>query len=409
MKQTAIITTAALLLSLTSCDWFKAEKKATDIVLNEKSAMLVENNNLFGYNLFEKVLSAEDANKNLMISPLSVSQALSMALNGANESTYEQMKSMLGYEGLSTTDINQSNQTIVNGLESHDPKVKMQIANSVWYRNDFSPKADFISNNKTFYEAEVSSYDPQKPDAAKEKMNNWVEDKTNGKIDQIIDNVSPDNVMFLINAVYFKGEWKTQFKKSQTKKVEFTLDNGTKINTETMIGEVKLSYYNEEKYSVVKLPYGQGKFNMVIFLPEEGYTTTDIAPLISKTNFETLENSTETEREIYFPKFEFSYKNVLNDELAELGMTDAFNSDLADFKNITDAGIYISKVNHKSYIKTDEEGSEAAAATSVEFEFTSIGPEGTIRIDRSFLFAIVEEDTNSILFIGKVYNPSVSE
>lgn len=283
----------------------------------------------------------------------------------------------------------------------------MEIANSIWYRNDFTPKTDFVTTNESYYNAEVNQYDPAKPEDAKKMMNNWVEDKTNGKIDQIIDNVNPDHVMFLINAVYFKGIWKTQFKKSDTESLPFTLDNGTETNVETMTGKVNLTYYNDEKYSVIKLPYGSGKFNMFIFLPEEGFTTKDIAPEVKNTNFKSLKESIPTEREIWLPKFEFEYKNELNDELISLGMTDAFDSGAADFGNISDIDLYISKVNHKTYIKTDEEGSEAAAVTSVEVGFTSVGPDNTIKINRSFLFAIVEDDTNSILFIGKVYNPSV--
>lgn len=406
MKNKSFLTAFIILFAFTSCDWINPEKEIENIVLNDKSTQIVQSNNSFGFNLFEKILSSEDADKNLMISPLSVSQALSMALNGANDNTLTQMQDILGFKDFTTGDINFSNQLLVNSLVDHDPKVKLQIANSVWYRNDFSPKTDFINANQTYYNAEVNQYDPAKPDEAKKNMNNWVEDKTNGKIEEIIDEVTPDNVLFLLNAVYFKGVWKTQFKKSDTESLPFTLDNGSEINVETMTGKVNLSYYNEEKFSVIKLPYGQGKFNMFIFLPEEGYTTNEIASEIKITNFASLNNSVPSEREIWLPKFEFEYKNELNDELSDLGMTDAFNSSAADFSNIADINLYISKVNHKTYIKTDEEGSEAAAATSVEVNFTSIGPDGIIMINRSFLFAIVEDDTNSILFIGRVYDPS---
>jgi len=396
----------AIVFIFSACDLFTHEKAPTDITLDSKSAQLVESNNQFGFQFFETVLSTEKADENLMVSPLSVSQALSMALNGAAGKTFDQMQSVLGFGDTPLPDINSGNLNLANSLVNHDSKVKMQIANSVWYRNDFTPKPNFISNNKTYYNAEVNSYNPSDPEGAKKQMNNWVEEKTNGKIEEIIDQVTPDNVLFLINAVYFKGIWKTQFKKSATENLPFTLDNGSEKDVETMTGKVMLKYYNEEKYSAVKLPYGSGKFNMIIFLPEEGFTTNDIVSEIKDTNFEMLAKSVETEREIWLPKFEFSYKNELNNELITMGMADAFKSGAANFANISDIGLYISKVNHKTYIKTDEEGSEAAAATSVEMNFTSIGPSETIKINRSFLFAIVEDDTNSILFIGKVYDPS---
>ncbi len=394
------------MVAFTSCDWINPKKEIEDVVLDDKSAMIVESNNTFGFNLFENIMSNEEAEKNLMISPLSISQALSMTLNGAKENTLTQMQNILGFENIQTEDINYSNQLLVKSLTSHDSKVKMEIANSIWYRNDFTPKTDFVTANESYYNAEVNQYDPSKPEDAKKMMNNWVEDKTKGKIDQIIDNVNPEHVMFLINAVYFKGIWKTQFKKSKTESLPFTLDNGTEVNVETMNGKVDLTYYNDEKLSVIKLPYGSGKFNMFIFLPEEGYTTKDIASEVKNTNFKSLKESIPTEREIWLPKFEFEYKNELNDELIFLGMSDAFDSGAADFGNISDIGLYISKVNHKTYIKTDEEGSEAAAATSVEVNFTSVGPDDRIMINRSFLFAIVEDDTNSILFIGRVFDPS---
>lgn len=408
MKLPFIVLGFLLATVLPACDVLDQEKKVTEITLDQKSATIVEGNNLFGFSFFEKVLSTEDPNINIMISPLSVSQALSMALNGANDNTLTQMKEVLGFDGYSTDELNQSNQRIASSLIGHDPKVKMSIANSVWYRKDFSPKKLFIDDNKKYYGAEVSSYDPSKPNEAKKAMNNWVEDNTNGKIEEIIDEVSPESVLFLINAIYFKAEWKSKFKKSETGKAPFTLENGTVKEVETMKGEVDLSYYYNNSYTAIELPYGSGKFNMVVFLPEDGYTTADISGDISNFNFDLLKKSTLSKREIWLPKFEFAYKNELNDELVSMGMSDAFNSSNANFSNLSDIPLFISKVMHKTYIKTDEEGSEAAAATSVEFRFTSAGPVGPIKIDRSFLFAIVEEDTGAILFAGKMFDPTLT-
>jgi serpin B len=379
------------------------------IELSPKSATLVESNNDFGYSFFEEILKNEDAQKNVMVSPLSVSQALSMAINGAGGNTFTQMQQVLGFSDFSLLDVNECNQTIAGSLVDHDPKVKIEIANSIWYRNDFTPKSTFISDNKKYYGAEVSSYDPAKPDAAKDNMNNWVDNKTNGKIDKIIDEVTPDNVMFLINAIYFKAKWKSEFKKKDTRQESFSLDNGTVKKVETMIGEVKLGYYNEEKFSIIKLPYGAGKFNLLIYLPEDGYTTTDIAAEIEKTDLGKLNALGLAERDLWLPKFEFSYENKLNDELIALGMPDALDPVIADFSGISDMALFISKVMHKTYIKTDEEGTEAAAVTSVSFDMTSVGPEGIIKVDHSFLFAIVEEDTQSILFMGRVVDPSISK
>lgn len=378
----------------------------TNVTLSLKSAEIIESNNEFGYGIFNQILSEEADDLNILVSPLSISQALSMALNGAKDQTFAEMQSVLGFEGFSLDETNKSNQEIVSSLLNHDPLVELNIANSIWYRNDFNAKQAFIENNSRYYLAETSKFDPANPVDAKNAMNKWVDKNTKGKIEKIIDNVNPDDVMFLINAVYFKADWKTQFKKSNTTTKSFTLDNGTSKEVETMIGEVQLSYYNDEKFSVIKLPYGSGKFNLLIYLPEEGYTTNDIAPLLESTNFKLLRENPLSKRDIWLPKFEFRYEKPLNNALMQMGMKEAFDKYNANFSNISDLEIYISKVMHKAYIKTDEEGSEAAAVTSVTFEVTSVGPSEVIKINRSFLFAIVEEDTESILFMGKVFDPS---
>ena len=409
MKIYSVLVLLFTTLLVTACDLFNNEKEPSNIELDEKSADVIESNNEFGFSFFSEILQNEDSCKNIMVSPLSVSQALSMALNGAQENTLTEMKDVLAFTAMPLEDINASNQKIVDALIGHDPKVDLKIANSVWYRNDFTPKTDFINNNSLYYNAEVNSYDPTKPETAKSKMNEWVDKNTKGKINEIIDKVNSSDVLFLINAVYFKAEWKTKFEKSETSKQAFTLDNGTEKEVETMIGEVELSYYNDDHFSVIKLPYGYGKFDMVVYLPEEGYTTSDIVDEIEQTDFDQLQQSTLVKRDLWLPKFEFSYSKKLNENLLAMGMKDAFDPNNANFQSISDINLYISSVNHKSYIKTNEEGTEAAAATSVTFDVTSIGPEGIIKINRSFLFAIVEEDTNSILFIGKVYDPTINE
>lgn len=406
MRLLNILASLFLVATLVACDLFESNKKPTDIQLDEKSAQLVESNNTFGFDFFETIVAGEEANKNIMVSPLSVSQALSMATNGATENTFTQMQQVLGFEGFTLPEMNDCNNKVVNSLLDHDSKVKIEIANSIWYRNNFTVKAGFIGDNKSFYNAEVRSFDQSQPEKTKEAINKWVNDKTSGKIDKIIDQVNADDVMFLINAVYFKAKWKTEFKKKNTEPINFTLDDGTEKKVETMIGEVELSYFNDEKFSVIELPYGSGKFNMLVYLPEEGYTTNDIVSEIKNTDFDQLDQLALVKRDLYFPKFEFRYENKLNDALETMGMTDAFDTKAANFGNISDENIFISEVKHKTYIKTDEEGTEAAAATSITFGYTSVGPEGIIKIDRSFLFAIVEEDTHSILFIGKVFDPT---
>jgi len=392
---------------LVALSWISCNTVPTIIELNLKSKELVEANNTFGFQFFEQVIANEVDDKNLMVSPFSVSQALSMALNGANGNTFIEMNSVLGFEGISLTDVNENNLELYNALINHDQKVELKIANSIWNRNDFALKPNFIKNNQTYFNAEVGNFDPQQAQKAIDAMNKWVKENTKGKIEKIVNEIKAEDVLLLINAIYFKAEWKTKFKKSDTLPKEFTLDNGTKKQVETMIGEAELTYKNETKYSAIKLPYGYGKFNMIIYLPEEGYTTSDLVPELVNTDFETLNSMTPTKMDLWLPRFEFEYENELIDEMKSLGMHDAFDRYAANFSGINDLQIYISSITHKTYVKTDEEGTEAAAATKITFGYTSVGPGEIIRINRSFLFAIVEEDTNSILFIGRVIDPSI--
>lgn len=394
------------LFTVVACNGDETQQGATNIDLSLKSEKIVESNNNFGFDFFETVIENEDSDINLMVSPLSVSQALCLALNGAANTTFDEMQSVLDFDNMSISNINDANLELYDALASHDPNVEFTIANSAWYRDDFSIKSDYVSNLEKYFYAEVDEFDISDLEAAKDKMNKWVKNNTNKKIDEIVESIDNSSILFLINAIYFNGEWSSKFDKSETTDVDFTIENGTTKKVETMIGEASISYINEETYSAVKLPYSYGKYDMVVFLPAEDYTTSDIVHELSDFDFDKLFSLNTSTQEIWVPKFTFEYKNELNDELHEMGMPTAFTGN-ANFSGISDLSIHISKVLHKTYIKVDEEGTEAAAATSVEMEYTSSIPSEPIKINRSFLFAIVEEDTNSILFIGRVADPSL--
>jgi serine protease inhibitor len=183
------------------------------IVVDEKTASMVSANNEFGLKLFKTLASN---GSNVFVSPLSVSQALGMTYNGATGNTATEMASVLGFGGMTSGDINQTSTKLRQALLGADKTVSFSIANSIWYRNDFSINADFVTTNKTYYDAEVKGLDFSKAEASKNTINSWVNDQTRGKIPTIVDQITPDHVMFLINAVYFKGTWKYNFKKSDT-------------------------------------------------------------------------------------------------------------------------------------------------------------------------------------------------
>lgn len=408
MKTTLTSFLAFIILILLSCNKEPIDiNEYKDIQLDEKSAQIVEADNQFGFELFQKIFSSETEHENIMVSPLSVSLALAMTYNGADSDTKTAMEETLKLYGLTTDEINSSYQTLVNALKSLDSKVILEIANAIYYRDDFTVEQDFINTNKNYYDAEVSPLNFNLPNA-KNVINDWVADKTHDKIETIIKEILPEHVMFLLNAIYFKGIWQSEFEKKDTEKKNFYLEDGTIIQTDFMKQENSVFFTRNELFSGVQLPYGQGNYNMYIFLPENDKTLNDVADNLNKENWESwIGNFFETNVDIELPKFKYEYEIKLNDILSEMGMGIAF-SNFADFTGINKfGGLYIDYVKHKSFIEVNEEGTEAAAVTVVAIAYESAIPGGNISfvVNRPFLFAITEKSTGAILFIGTVKNP----
>ncbi len=383
------------------------DQTPSDIKMDQKSAKIVASDNQFGLELFQKINETDAEGKNIMISPLSVSLALAMAYNGAEGDTKKEMEDMLHKLNLTPDEINQSYKTLVDGLKSHDVNVTLQIANGIFYHQNFSVKSDFLNTNKNYYSAEVRALDFANSKNTLETINGWVSDKTHEKIESILDVISPNDVMVLVNAVYFNGEWTYRFEKDNTADRVFFYEDGSNRNVPTMMIEEKFNYYQHDRFEMLELPYGGGKYSMLVFLPKEGVTVNQTIGMLTPGNIDLWTGQMQSwKKKVFLPKFEFKYDNGLNDELQSLGMVDAFLPEKANFKGITEAQqIFISEVIHKSYIKVDERGTEAAAVTGIAFETTSAGPSNIFAVDHPFAFAIKEKDTNAILFIGKVIDP----
>jgi serpin B len=392
---------------LAACNDKNVEPVVSDLTPTEKSAKIIAADNEFGFELFQKVNASLEEPKNTLVSPLSVSLALAMVYNGTAGNTKTQMEEMLHKANLTPEDINQSYKDMVAALVSHDPKVELSISNAIFYRNTFAVKPDFITTNQNFYQAEVEGLDFTNAAATLEKVNGWVNTKTKGKIDKIIEEVSDDAVMYLLNAIYFNGEWKYRFDTKNTFESPFTKEDGNTVQVPTMNIENPFNYYSNPSFELLEMPYGSGKYSMLIFLPETGKTTNDLISQLTADNVnDWVSKMTEQKKKVYLPKFEFKFEDSLVDELTALGMTDAFNASSADLSGISEvAKLVISEVKHKSYIKVDERGTEAAAVTGITVEVTSVGPDNSFRVDHPFVFAIREKDTNAILFVGKVMNP----
>ena len=380
----------------------KRELVQVSLTPNQKS--LVLSNNAFGFDMFRTINKAENTDKNVFISPLSISLALAMTYNGANGDTKTEMQNTLRFPELSADEINGYFQKLSNTLLDLDPTVKLGIANSIWYREGFYVLPDFISINQSYYNAEVKALDFGDP-ASVDKINGWVATKTNDKIKKVIDDISPDLVMFLINAIYFKGQWTYDFDKDLTAQGQFHLSSTEQSTVPFMHQKGTLHYYSNDSLQLLEMPYGQENFSMVVLLPKQGYSVSALAEGLTPEIWNGwLADTSKANVEIAMPRFKFEYERKLNDDLIGLGMVKAFGP--ADFSKINpDADLYIDFVKHNSFVEVNEEGTEAAAVTVVGIVETSAPPEPTFIpfiADHPFIFAIRETTTNTILFIGKV-------
>jgi len=379
------------------------------LTVTEKTARLIEAENDFGFELFQNIYNYETEYQNIMVSPLSVSLALAMTYNGADGETKTAMEKTLKIHGLTPEDINSTYRYLVEALKSLDPDtVLLEIANAIFYREDFNVENDFVTINQHYYNAEVTPLDFGEEEAALETINGWVADHTNQKIKTILDRITRDHVMFLLNAIYFKGIWQKEFNKKGTEKLPFYLENGSVIQTETMQRLDTLPYMSNDLFSAIQLSYGKGNYNMFVFLPEAERTLEDVIDQMNDENWNMwMDSFQEIESvDIKLPRFKYKYEIKLNDVLSEMGMEIAFTNE-ADFTGINpEGGLRIDYVKHKSFIEVNEEGTEAAAVTIVAIERSSVGPEKVyFHVNRPFMYVITEKDTRAILFMGTVKIP----
>lgn len=372
------------------------------------NSQLVTADNQFGFNLFSQLVQQDD-NQNMMISPTSVAIALSMLYNGARGETQQQIATTLELQGLSLADLNQANADLATALENADPQVQLAIANSLWGNQAIAFKPDFIERMQTFYNGAVETLDFTNP-AVVNTINEWVSQNTQGKIPAILDEVRPDDVMFLINAVYFKGLWQQQFDEANTSDQPFTLLDGSTKSHPLMRQTGNYLYQENNWFQAVSLPYGNGRLSMYVFLPQPDVTLQQFyQEFLSADNWNTaMTRFSRRDGTIQIPRFKHEYATNLNDTLKALGMPSAFDTDTADLTGLTDQPSYVSEVRHKTFIEVNEVGTEAAAVTSIGIQVTSVPiptEPFTMTVDRPFFYAIRDNESGAVLFMGTVVNP----
>jgi serpin B len=411
MRAIALLLLCFSLTGLSSCQQDEIISGNKNIELDDKSAQLIESDNAFGLEAFQRIRQHSDE-ENLMVSPLSISLALAMAYNGADGETKTEMEEVLRLKGLTPEEINNSYKILIHALQSVDKDVVFEIANAIYAHQGFPVKQSFLDVNQLYYDAEVNTLDFASPNTVT-TINNWVADKTHDKIKKIIDSLSPDSRLVLLNAIYFYGTWTKAFDEDGTKMQNFRLADGSYKEIAMMSKEDNVEFTKNDLFSAVKLPYGSAQYNMLVLRPENENSSQDVINALSVDNWKSWNREFEITDDVVItmPRFKYAFEITLNDVLKQMGIIDAFSSSNADFSKISDQFLYISKAIHKSYIDVNETGTEAAAVTALVFETTSmpVDPKTYFTVDRPFIFAITEKDTGAILFIGQVQNPEYEE
>lgn len=379
-----------------------ARKDVKDYELRAESAG-------FGFGLFRQV-AAQDPGSNVVLSPVSAKLALAMAYNGAVGDTAQAMANVLDLEGKGLDEVNEQLGNLMVSLEQADEDVLLEIANSLWANEQYGLAPDFAERCRESYDAEVASLDFGDPGSAR-RINSWVGEKTHEKIDGIVDVIDPDSALMLINAVYFNGKWALPFDPELTVDGDFHLPGGTTVTVPLMHGRDEYSYFENEDVQAVSLPYGEGRMSMCVFLPREGADHGAFLQGLDENVWQAwMDGFYDREGELALPRFKVEYEKVLNDALTAMGMGPAF---AGGFTGMTspecDEELFISTVLQKTYIDVNEEGTEAAAVTSVEMEATAVMPPQEpfeMIVDRPFFFAIRDNQTGALLFVGSITDPS---
>ena len=366
--------------------------------------------NTFGFNLLKEV-NGSFADSNVFLSPLSASMALGMTMNGAEGTTFEEMRSTLGFGPRTYEELNNSYRSLIAMLRDLDPKVEFKIANAIYY--DLADMGDavepaFLTQSQEFFDAEVKGLDFRLAGAV-DTVNAWANRNTNGKIPTIIDKIEEQIVMLLMNAIYFKGDWRAGFKTAETTTEAFHALRGTDVSVQMMRRKGGFRQGRIANATVAELPYGGDAFVMTILLPDEGIgVNTFVSSLGPSTWEQATAQLSDSEVDIYLPKFRLAWEDTLNDELKQMGMRQAFEPDVARFTRISRSigdKLYIDFVKQKAFVDVNEVGTEAAAVTVVGIGVTSAPM--PVRIDRPFVFAIRERLSGTVLFLGKIVEPKI--
>jgi serpin B len=364
--------------------------------------------NRFGLRLFHELAAAEGTS--ISISPLSAGIALTLTLNGAAGSTRDALAHTLALDGLDLEAVNAASGELLHRLRRLDPRVRIVIANSIWYRTGADPRPAFLAVGRRSFGAQVAGLDFNSPAAAR-RINAWIARQTRGLISRVVpDQLPADAVTYLVNAIHFRGVWTTAFDRTLTREHPFRLADGSTTTVEMMShpDTVSVGFLEDGGVTVVDIPYGRGRFSLLIAMPEEPSAITTLSADLTPERWERWIAGLEpTPVHLSLPRFALTDERVLVRPLAALGMAEALCPSAADFTAMFARGRHcISDVRQSTVLRVSEEGTVAAAATAVEISVTRARPEPrVIVVDRPFVFAVRERGSGAIVFLGRVMRP----
>ena len=376
---------------------------ATPIQLNEAQQQMRDMSNEFAWQLFRTTQQSNDNQGSSILSPMSVTYLLGMMDAGAGGSTRDEITSVLGF-GKDVTAVNQFCKTMIDGAGSADPVATVKIANCVEVNSalGISLLQQYVDDIKHYYNAQIDALDFTNNNTLN-IINNWCKDNTDGMIPSILDKINPRAAMYMLNAIYFKAEWTAKFNKNHTRKMDFTLTNGSTVKRDLMHIKARALYGQDETCSTLRLPFGNGAYSMYAMLPAEGVSLEEFIQgmTIQQLNAR-LYNIGTADIDVLLPKFETSSDIQLIETLKDMGITSAFDPNRADFSNMSNASLCVSQMKQKAKIEVNEDGAKAAAVTVAGFVLTSVEsiPSFDFHATRPFLYLILEESTHSIIFIG---------
>ena len=388
------------------------------IQLTEAQRVFANDNNQFTLNFLKTVNEVDNTGKSFIYSPLSITYVLGMVNDAATGQTEKELEQTLGFHEGGIKAVNEYCKKLIDGLPKVDENVKLNIANAIFLNKDYTLKPQFEQDMSDYYDAKAEALDFSSSQTLS-RINGWCNEKTNGMIPTILNDVNPNMVSYLLNAIYFKADWRSKFDKNNTKEEAFTTENGT-ITLPLMHQNVLISYLKTDTYSAVILPYGSGLWNMTVLLPEEGKTTDDVIKELAESSTVNNPGWCETggnyfqgyEVDLKLPRFEtdsdtdkLGIKDGLVGLMKNMGINLAFDSYLAEIPNMCNGPVYIAMMRQKAKIKVNEEGSEAAAVTVAGMDLLSAGPmeypKATFHANRPFVYVIREASSGVILFVGK--------